>query len=128
MVHGVEDLRTPLSTILELEAQIRGTVAGYMTPNFIVTPPGGSGKRLACSYEKYDRHVGLSRFTAPNSHRRGAREVGKVKEVDRVWEYWDPLWSLSEEGKREVWSRAKMAAEKEEPTAQNEARIPRREY
>lgn len=85
MIRGVEDLRTPLSTILALEAQIRGTIAGFMTPSFIVTLPGGGGKRLACSYESYDRQTGVSRFLAPNSHRR---------EGQGLWEYWDPLWSL----------------------------------
>lgn len=65
MVSGVEDLRTPLSCILDLESQIRGTIAGFMTPNFIVTLPNGGGKRLACSYETYDRLTGLSRFRAP---------------------------------------------------------------
>jgi len=29
---GDEDLRTPLSTILELEMQIRGTIGGFLTP------------------------------------------------------------------------------------------------
>ena len=78
MVRGVEDLRTHLSTILALEAQIRGTIAGFMIPSFIVTLSGGGGKRLACSYESYDRQTGLSRFRAPNSHRRDG---------ERVWEY-----------------------------------------
>ena len=98
MVRGVEDLRTPLSTILELEARMRGTIAGFMTPNFIVTLPGGGGKRLACSYESYDRTIGLSRFRTPNSHfrRSGSGVKGEGEEVDRLWEYWDPLWSLPE--------------------------------
>merc|ERR1711939_418619 len=47
MISGVEDLRTPLSTILELEKRMRGTVAGFMLPAFVVDLPGGGGKRLA---------------------------------------------------------------------------------
>ncbi|CAG8983413.1 hypothetical protein HYALB_00000581 [Hymenoscyphus albidus] len=92
LVCGVEDLRTPLSTILSLESQIRGTIAGFMMPNFMVTLPGGGGKRLACSYESYDRATGRSLFRAPNSHMRGGTENGK-----ELWDYWDPHWSL--EGK-----------------------------
>ena len=65
MVRGVEDLRTPLSTILELEKSIRGTIAGFMTPSFIVDLPGGGGKRLANSYETYDPTTGKSTWRAP---------------------------------------------------------------
>lgn len=54
MVQGVEELRTPLSTILHLEKHFRGTTAGFMMPSFIVNLPGGDGKRLAHSFESYD--------------------------------------------------------------------------
>lgn len=83
MVAGVEDLRTPLSTILELESQIRGSIAGFMMPQFIVDLPGGGGKRLAASYESYDSKTGISRYLAP-----------AVKGGKTVYEYYDPVWSL----------------------------------
>lgn len=83
MVRGVEDLRTPLQTILDLESNIRGTIAGFLVPSFVVDLPGGGGKRLAASHDTYDRITGISRFTAPG-----------VKGGDRVYEYHDPLWSL----------------------------------
>ena len=86
MVRGVEDLRTPLREILELERQIRGTIAGFMTPQFMVDLPGGGGKRLAASYESYDRTTGISKFVAPG-----------VKGQQDVFEYYDPLWSLESE-------------------------------
>ena len=79
MVQGVEDLRTPLSDILDLEARIRGTIAGFMTPNFIITLPGGGGKRLAATYEEYDREKGISIFRAPG-----------VKNDSRLYHYYDP--------------------------------------
>ncbi|KDR77747.1 hypothetical protein GALMADRAFT_155528 [Galerina marginata CBS 339.88] len=41
MVRGVEDLRTPLSTILDLEMHIRGSIGGFLMPQFIVDLPGG---------------------------------------------------------------------------------------
>ena len=65
MVRGVEDLRTPLSKILELERNIRGTIAGFMMPQFVVDLPGGGGKRLANSFEKYDEESGVSTWKAP---------------------------------------------------------------
>jgi len=89
MVAGVEDLRTPLRTILDLERQIRGSIAGFMTPQFVVDLPGGGGKRLAASYQSYDVKTGISKFMAP-----------AVKGGNTVYEYHDPEWSLprSEDG------------------------------
>ncbi|KAI9688963.1 MAG: hypothetical protein M1822_000700 [Bathelium mastoideum] len=80
MVQGVEDLRTPLSDILDLEAQIRGTISGFMTPNFIVSLPGGGGKRLAVSYKEYNREEGVSVF-----------EAGDFKKGSKLYHYYDPL-------------------------------------
>jgi lysine 2,3-aminomutase len=90
MVKGVEDLRTPLYQILELEAQIRGSIAGFLVPSFVVDLPGGGGKRLAASYQSYDRATGISKFMAP-----------AVKGGQNVYEYHDPLWSLP---KNESWT------------------------
>jgi lysine 2,3-aminomutase len=90
LVKGVEDLRTPLSTILSLEGEIRGSIAGFMIPQFVVDLPGGGGKRLAASYQTYDRKTGRSTFVAPAVH-------GEGKE-GRVYEYYDPLASLPNGG------------------------------
>lgn len=79
MVSGVEDLRTPLSTILELEKNIRGTIAGFMTPSFIVDLPGGGGKRLANSHEAYDPKTGVSIWKAPGVT------------AEKTYEYHDPI-------------------------------------
>ena len=83
MIRGLEDLRTPLHEILHLESQIRGTIAGFMTPSFVVDLPGGGGKRLACSFEDYDRQAGVATYRAPG-----------VK-GEQLFRYYDPLWSLS---------------------------------
>lgn len=84
MVEGVEDLRTPLQTILDLECQIRGSIAGFLIPNFVVDLPGGGGKRLAASKISYDRSTGISKFVAP----------AVTKGEQKVFEYHDPIWSL----------------------------------
>ncbi|MBE3043936.1 hypothetical protein IMZ48_15455 [Candidatus Bathyarchaeota archaeon] len=86
MVEKVEHLRTPVQTLLDLEAQIRGSIAGFMMPQFIVDLPGGGGKRLACSFKSYDRKTGRSTFEAP-------AVKGRDKE-NKVYEYWDPISSL----------------------------------
>lgn len=83
MVQGVEDLRTPLRDILDIESHVRGTIAGFMTPSFVVDLPGGGGKRLAATFQSYDQATGVSKFVAPG-----------VK-GDTVHEYHDPLWSLA---------------------------------
>ena len=83
MVSGVEDLRTPLQTILDLEQHIRGSIAGFMMPSFVVDLPGGGGKRLAASHKSYDRKTGVSTFVAP-------AVTGRGKE-DKIYEYYDPL-------------------------------------
>lgn len=85
MVEKVEHLRTPLQTILDLEAQIRGSIAGFMMPQFVVDLPGGGGKRLACSFRSYDRETGVSTFLAPAVKGRGKE--------DRHYEYHDPVQS-----------------------------------
>lgn len=84
MVRGVEDLRTPLSAILDLETQIRGSIGGFLMPQFIVDLPGGGGKRLASSYQTYDRATGVSKFVAP----------AVTGGINKVFEYHDPVWSL----------------------------------
>ncbi|KAK0737590.1 hypothetical protein B0T21DRAFT_286295 [Apiosordaria backusii] len=86
MVERVEHLRTPLQTILDLEARIRGSIAGFMMPQFVVDLPGGGGKRLACSYESYDQKTGLSTYRAP-------AVTGRDKE-NKLYEYYDPIDTL----------------------------------
>jgi len=83
MVKGIEDLRTPLQTILDLERQLRGTIAGFMTPQFVVDLPGGGGKRLAASYQTYDRKSGVSTFVAP--------AIGGRRGDQKIFTYYDPL-------------------------------------
>ncbi|KAF2973004.1 hypothetical protein GQX73_g518 [Xylaria multiplex] len=83
MVPKVEHMRTPLQTILDLESQLRGSIAGFLMPNFVVDLPDGGGKRLACSFESYDRETGVSTFKAPiltNKDKKG-----------KIYRYYDPL-------------------------------------
>lgn len=65
LTRSVEDLRTPLSTILRLDKYLRGTLSGFMMPAFVVDLPGGGGKRLASTYDSYDEATGESEWSAP---------------------------------------------------------------
>jgi lysine 2,3-aminomutase len=87
LVRGAEDLRTSLTTGIDLEKQIRGVTAGFHTPTVIVDTPGGGGKRDVHSYEHYDRETGISVYTAP-----------AVKEG--YFLYCDPIDTLPEESQR----------------------------
>ncbi|KAF6813621.1 l-lysine -aminomutase [Colletotrichum sojae] len=86
MVRKSEHLRTPLQTILDLEANIRGSIAGFMMPQFVVDLPGGGGKRLASTFRSYDRKTGVSTYVAPAVTSRGKE--------NKVYEYHDPVDSL----------------------------------
>jgi lysine 2,3-aminomutase len=84
IVPGAEDLRTPISDSLSLERAVRGQIAGFLVPNFILDLPAEGGKRLTRSIESYDRRIGLSKLTAPG-----------LKGEPTEMEYWDPLWSIA---------------------------------
>ncbi|CAN9195405.1 unnamed protein product [Alternaria alternata] len=63
MVQGIEDLRTPLSKIITLDKELRGTLSGFMMPSFVIDLPGGGGKRLVSTYETYED--GVAEYKAP---------------------------------------------------------------
>lgn len=91
MVPGVEDLRTPLWKAIDCEKAVRGSVAGFDSPTFVVDLLGGGGKRDVHSYEVYDRVTGISVYRSPNM------------DADAHYLHFDPLHALPEEG-RERWS------------------------
>src|SRR3954449_5102118 len=86
LVKSVEDLRTSVATAVFIEKHVRGTTAGFNTPTFVVDAPGGGGKRVAHSFEHYDRTTGISVYTAPS-----------VREGYFV--YFDPIDLLPDEGR-----------------------------
>ncbi|KAF1917103.1 hypothetical protein BDU57DRAFT_557171 [Ampelomyces quisqualis] len=75
MVRGVEDLRTPLKVIIDLDKRIRGTVSGFMMPSFVIDLPGGGGKRLVSTHEDYNETEGVATYIAPGlDGEKGRRE------------------------------------------------------
>lgn len=90
MTPKVEHFRTPLQKILDIEAQIRGTIAGFSMPQFVVDLPGGGGKRLAWSHQSYDRSTGISRFVAPAVTTAAASRTHGLEKPE-IFEYHDPL-------------------------------------
>ncbi|CAN8098714.1 unnamed protein product [Discula destructiva] len=90
MVKTNEHLRTSLQTLLDIEAQITGSIAGFMAPKFIVDLPGGGGKRIGHGYKSYDRTTGVSSFEAPAIHK------GGMSSKPEVFKYYDPIGSHTE--------------------------------
>lgn len=82
MVRGIEDLRTPLREIIQLDKQCRGTLSGFMMPSFVIDLPGGGGKRLVSTYETYDESTGEATYTAPGL----PGQKGQM-----TYTYWDPM-------------------------------------
>jgi lysine 2,3-aminomutase len=83
LVKGVEDLRTPIQTALDVEKFVRGSTAGFNTPTFVCDAPGGGGKRDVHSFDIYDRENGIAVYSAPS-----------VK-PGKHFVYFDPIDSLT---------------------------------
>ncbi|CAI6257619.1 unnamed protein product [Periconia digitata] len=98
LVRGIEDLRTPLSTILDLEEKIRGTVSGFMMPSFVVDLPGGGGKRIAHTKKSYDKDTGVSTWEAPGLDDKKRRKTyyyhdphpSSIKAEDKTFQHSKP--------------------------------------
>ncbi|KAL5118930.1 hypothetical protein ACEQ8H_003059 [Pleosporales sp. CAS-2024a] len=80
MVQGIEDLRTPLQEIIDMDKHLRGTLSGFMMPSFVIDLPGGGGKRLVSTHESYEN--GVAKYIAP-----GLRDGKNTRE----YTYHDPL-------------------------------------
>ncbi|MDY7110674.1 MAG: KamA family radical SAM protein [Planctomycetota bacterium] len=83
MVPGVETLRTTLGEAIELEKQVRGRTAGFMTPTFVCDAMGGGGKRDLHSFEHYEPETGIAIYRSP------------VVNSDRLFFYFDPLRNVA---------------------------------
>ncbi|KAJ4424812.1 hypothetical protein N0V82_000531 [Gnomoniopsis sp. IMI 355080] len=92
MIKMNEHMRTSLQSMLDIEAEIRGSIAGFNIPQFVVDLPGGGGKRLGWSYKSYDRKTGISKFVAPAVTTASAIE-GSARSKPEVFEYYDPIGS-----------------------------------
>ena len=91
MVPGCEHLRTTLEAADSMSKSLQGTTAGFNMPRFVCDAPNGGGKREISSYERYDKELGISAWTAP-----------KVK-PDQIFYYFDPIDQLPQSG-RDIWA------------------------
>jgi lysine 2,3-aminomutase len=95
MVPNSEHWRLPLHAAQRLQDEIMGYLPGFATPRIVCDVPL-VGKRLVHQCESYDRTTGISTWRAP------AAPPARLAEEERpaVGVYYDPIWSLGDEGAR----------------------------
>jgi lysine 2,3-aminomutase len=99
MVPGSEHWRPPLHVAQRLQDEIMGYLPGFATPRLVCDVPR-VGKRYVHQCVTYDRTTGVSTWSAPPALPATRREEAP----DSIGEYYDPLWSLDEAG-RKYWTR-----------------------
>lgn len=105
MIPNAEHWRTSVAETQEIQLEIMGWFAGYNTPRFVCDVPF-VGKRFIHQTVHYDTQYGISWWTK-NYHT--ADDRGDPTALERPYPYYDPIYTLPEEG-REYW--AKYASRK----------------
>jgi hypothetical protein len=65
-----------------MDKHLRGTISGFMMPNFVLDLPGGGGKRIVSMHDSYNEATGVSTWTAPGL---------PGKKGMQLYTYYDPL-------------------------------------
>jgi lysine 2,3-aminomutase len=103
MIPNSEHWRTAVWEAQELQHAIMGYLPGFATPRIVCDVPF-VGKRWVHQLEEYDRHRGISYWT--KNYRTGI-EHDDPEALARRYPYYDPIYTLPEEGRR--WWREKAA-------------------
>lgn len=110
MIPNAEHWRTSLARGQELQEAIRGYLPGYGTPQVVCDVPR-AGKRPVHEVSSYDRVTGISRwrksYFTPLDLEADANEAPQA-----MFEYYDPMHSLPQEG-RDYWGARGGPAEPE---------------
>jgi lysine 2,3-aminomutase len=96
MIPNSEHWRTSVAEAQTLQHAIMGYLPGFATPRIVCDVPF-VGKRWVHQVEAYDRTTGISYWS--KNYRTGI-EFDDPEAVERTYEYYDPIPSLPEEGKR----------------------------
>jgi lysine 2,3-aminomutase len=107
MIPNSEHWRTAVWEAQELQHAIMGYLPGFATPRIVCDVPF-VGKRWIHQIESYDRERGISYWT--KNYRTGI-EFDDPEALTRRYPYYDPIPSLSEEGK-EYWRGIAAGAER----------------
>jgi lysine 2,3-aminomutase len=103
MIPNAEHWRTAVWEAQELQHAIMGYLPGFATPRIVCDVPF-VGKRWVHQVDSYDREKGVSYWT--KNYRTGI-ESEDPEALTRSHPYYDPISTLSEEGRR--WWRAHAA-------------------
>ena len=98
MIPHSEHWRLAVAEAQELQHAIMGYLPGFATPRIVCDVPY-VGKRWVHQLADYDRERGVSYWT--KNYRTGL-EASDADALTRLYEYYDPIYSLSEQG-REWW-------------------------
>jgi KamA family protein len=101
MIPGSEHWRLSLAEAQQLQHQIMGYLPGFATPRVVCDVPY-VGKRWVHQVSRYDTRLGISYWT---KNYRTAVEAGDPLALSREYPYYDPIYTLGEEG--QAWWRAR---------------------
>jgi lysine 2,3-aminomutase len=105
MIPNSEHWRIPVHEAQRLQHAIMGYMPGFATPRIVCDVPF-VGKRWVHQVESYDRVRGISYWT--KNYRTGI-ESDDADALSRLYEYFDPIDTLPEEG-RAYWRQQSLAA------------------
>jgi lysine 2,3-aminomutase len=105
MIPNSEHWRISVHEALQLQHAIMGYMPGFATARIVCDVPF-VGKRWIHQFESYDRVLGISYWT--KNYRTGI-ESDDPEALSRLYEYFDPIETLPEEG-RAYWSERPRAA------------------
>jgi KamA family protein len=102
MIPNAEHWRLSLGEAQALQHQIMGYLPGFATPRMVCDVPY-VGKRWVHQATRYDTRLGISYWT---KNYRTAVEAGDQLAVSREYAYYDPIYTLPEDG--QSWWRARQ--------------------
>jgi lysine 2,3-aminomutase len=102
MIPNSEHWRLSLGEAQDLQHEIMGYLPGFATPRMVCDVPY-VGKRWVHQATRYDKRLGISYWT---KNYRTAVEAGDPLAVGREYAYYDPIYTLPEDGQR--WWQARQ--------------------
>src|SRR6185369_8549461 len=104
IIPNCEHWRVAVWEAQQLQHDIMGYLPGFATPRVTVDVPF-VGKRWVHQIKEYDRVKGVSYWT---KNYRTSIEAADAQALSRKYEYYDPVYTLPEEG--QAWWKSQQAS------------------